>query len=113
GQGLNATSLDTFAIFIGKLTLDGEIETTFANAGFYTGEFLGTYNTAGSVLVDTENKIVYCGTTTDDQGTQVEYPLIGRLNSDGTPDSTFGNTGIVVWDIYGGTLVDAMEIDPI
>lgn len=111
GQGINSTSLDTFALFVSKITLDGEIDTNFANSGFYTQDFLGTYNTAGSILVDTEDKVVFCGSTTDDQGTLVEYPILGRLELNGDPDSTFGTTGIIAWDYYAGSLVDLMYVE--
>ncbi|MCB9224687.1 MAG: hypothetical protein H6582_10950, partial [Crocinitomicaceae bacterium] len=113
GQGINNSSLDTFGLFISKINLDGEIDTNFADHGYFTKDFLGTYNTAGSIIIDSDSKLVFCGSTTDDQGTLVEYPILGRLNLNGDPDSTFGSTGIIAWDYYAGSLVDLLEIAPV
>lgn len=110
GQGANNSSPDTFALWIGKINLDGSTDLNFAQNGFFTSQFLGTYNTAGSIIIDTDDKVVFCGSTTDDQGTLVEYPLMGRLNLNGDPDSTFGNTGLIVYDYYQDSILDASEL---
>ena len=112
GQGINGTSLDTFGLFLGKMDLNGDIDLNFANSGYFTSDFLGTYNTAGSLIIDSNDKIVFCGSTTDDQGVLVEFPLLGRLHLNGTPDSTLGNTGLVVYDYYQDTVIDACDIPP-
>ncbi|MCH2225852.1 MAG: hypothetical protein MK066_13870, partial [Crocinitomicaceae bacterium] len=112
GSGANQNVIDTNSLFIGKLNLDGQLDLSFANNGYYTSNFMGGYNTAGSIIIDTEDKIVFCGSTTDDLGTLVEYPLVGRLLLDGTADSTFGSTGVVVWDYYQGALLNYMELRP-
>ncbi len=115
GGGVNPGLPDTNSIFVGCITRDGQINETFGENGYYTSSFLGAYNTPGSIILDSESKVVFCGSTTDDSVTFAEYSLVGRLLKDGTPDSTFGNTGIVVWDYYAGALVDGMgpvTVDP-
>lgn len=110
GRGNNPSVLDTNGFFIGKAKLDGTIDTDFADNGFYTSEFMGSYNTVGGIMIDSEGRIVFCGSTTHDEGTLLEYPLIGRLFQNGIPDSTFGTTGVVVWNYYDGILVDLFEL---
>lgn len=112
GRGVNAGVADTNALFVGALNLDGSVQDSFANHGFFTHSFLGTYNTPGSILVDCENRIVFCGSTTDDEGTGVEYSLIVRLNLMGELDETFGTSGILIWDYYSGNLVDGLSLPP-
>ncbi|UKN00110.1 T9SS type A sorting domain-containing protein [Paracrocinitomix mangrovi] len=112
GQGINPSEPDTFLIFISNLSANGQIDNTFSNNGFFTDDFLGSYNTAGSIIIDSQNKLVFCGSTTDDQGTLIEYALIGRMDLDGNLDVTFGSTGVRVWDTFGGSLIDAYHLPP-
>ncbi len=111
GKGRNPASSDSSKLFVGKLNLDGSLDLNFADNGYFTDSFLGAYNTPGSLIIDQENRIVFCGSTTDDQGTLVEYPLIGRLNLDGSPDLSFGTTGVIVWDYHQGVLIDYMHVN--
>lgn len=110
GGGVNQGVPDTNALFIGKLTLDGQIDTSFADNGFFTSDFLGAYNTPGSLIIDNEGKIVFCGSTTNDGGTWLEYSLIGRLDLNGQPDTTFGTSGLIVWDYFAGNWVNALNL---
>ena len=111
GQGINPTSVDTFHIFIGKLTLDGHIDQTFGTNGFFSDTLLGQYSNAGSLIVDDEDRIVWCGSS-EVQSSQQDFPVIGRLTIDGQRDSTFGGTGIEYWDYYGGGIVDLINVEP-
>lgn len=112
GKGRNPSSSDSSTLYVGKLNLDGSLDLNFADNGYFTDPFLGAYNTPGSLIIDQEDRIVFCGSTTDDQGTLVEYPLIGRLNLDGSPDLSFGTTGVIVWDYHQGVLIDYMHVNP-
>lgn len=111
GGGRNAGATDTNHVFVGKITHNGQMDLNFANNGFFTHDFLGTYSTPGSLLIDKNHRVVFCGSTTDDAGTNVEYSMICRLNPNGVQDSTFGETGIVIWDYYSGGIVHGMQVD--
>lgn len=110
GQGSNSSSLDSLTLFIGKMQIDGLIDSSFADSGFFTDDLLGAYNPVDGLIIDSEERIVFCGSTTDDQGMQAELPLIGRLYLNGDPDSTFGTTGLVVYDYFQGSVINAMHI---
>lgn len=110
GRGTNTAALDSNGFFLGKITQDGVLDPGFGMGGFYTNQFMGTYNTPGSLIIDSDGKVVFCGSTTHDGATFLEYPLIGRLYQDGTPDSTFGATGIQIWNYFDGVLVDFMHL---
>jgi hypothetical protein len=111
GQGINPTSVDTFHIFIGKLTLDGQIDPTFGSNGFFTDTLLGSYSTAGSIIIDDEDRVVFCGSS-EIQLNQQEFPVVGRLTIDGERDSTFGGTGILYWDYYSGNITNLCPVIP-
>lgn len=104
GSGINSASIGTQQVFIGKLSLDGSPDINFGNNGYFTDWMLSYYSTAGSIIIDSQDKIVFCGSSTDTVSTYVEYSVIGRLNLSGEPDSSFGSTGILIWDYYAGTL---------
>ena len=110
GHGRNNGELNENGFFIGKINLDGDLDLSFGEDGFYTSDFMGTYNTAGSLIMDSNAKVVFCGATTNDVATGLEYPMVGRLNQNGVPDSTFGTTGVVVWDYFEEVVVDLMDL---
>ncbi|MEO9533891.1 MAG: T9SS type A sorting domain-containing protein [Crocinitomicaceae bacterium] len=110
GNAVNENQLDSSDFFVGKINLDGQIDVNFANNGFFTSQLLGAYNTPGNVLIDSEERLVFCGSTTEETTTYVEYPFIGRLTANGTLDTTFGTTGIVIWDYYEGNLVNGISV---
>lgn len=110
GNAKNFGQTDTNNFYLAKVSLDGTIDTSFANSGFFTDTLLGIYNTPGSVIVDSDEKIVFCGSTTDFQSTYVEYPFVGRLLQDGQRDLSFGQIGIILYDYYSNNLVDAFHI---
>jgi len=110
GNGRNFGQTDTNNFYLTKVDWTGQVDVSFANGGFFTDSLLGIYNTPGSVIVDSESKVVFCGSSTDFQSTYVEYPFVGRLNPDGSRDSTFGQTGILLYDYYGNTIIDGMHV---
>lgn len=71
---------------IKKYTSDGQLMTGFGNNGevLFSGD-------ASIVKIDSANKILYAK---NDLSWQTP-PVLGRLNADGTPDTTFNYNGIV------------------
>lgn len=111
GSGINPGIPDTNEVFVGKLDLTGSLDTNFGTAGYYKPELVGTYNTAGGLILDSEDRIVIVGSTTN-QTVLLEYPFVGRLFKNGIPDSTFGSTGMVAWDYFADTLINAIGVEP-
>lgn len=76
-----------------KYTSDGQLMTGFGNNGvaLFNGVNINV------LKVDSGNRIVYARIASTEPAT------IGRLNADGTPDTTFnynGTLGLEFWDIY-------------
>lgn len=105
GNSLNFGDVDTLNLFIGKLLLNGKLDTSFANNGFFNPSLGGTYDNGYEIELLDNGKILFCGSTTQ---AQLEHPLMGRLNYDGSLDSTFGSSGMRVWS-WDGTLVDGIS----
>lgn len=66
----------------------GDLDTTFANGGKFMAGFGGSSDTAHSSVVQSDGKLVMAGTSDG-------HITLVRLNTDGTPDSTFGYLGKV------------------
>lgn len=102
GEGNNAGQQDTQQVFIGKLHLDGNWDPHFGDGGLFTRAFVSEYAVAGSVRALEDGGLVFCGMTADTNLWRIEMPLVGRLRANGTPDSSFGGTGIITWSLANG-----------
>lgn len=100
GSGLKYGIADTQYIYVQKINLNGLLDTAFADSGTFAGVFLGSYNYAGSIAIQNDGKIVVCGSAYDSVTVQ-DVPLIGRLYSNGQPDTTFSPSGFKYWDLTG------------
>ncbi len=82
---------------ISRYNADGSLDNTFGNAGFSEVN-ADTIDNLNSISVAPDGKIIVGGTSyifpPDFSFFQSEIVVL-RLNSDGTPDATFGNGGIV------------------
>ena len=110
GRASNSGIVDTNTFFISKIDHTGNLNLDFADDGYFIHDFLGTYNTPGELLMDAQGKLVFCGSTEDDEGTGYEFPMVGRLLQNGDRDSTFGTTGVIVYDMFAGALTDEFEV---
>ena len=90
---------------------DGSLDTTFSTDGKTTITFGGPQEGFG-VAIQSDNKIVIVGKS----GNSVDSNfLVVRLNTDGSPDNTFGVNGIVIKEFTAGNGVDearAVVIQP-
>lgn len=79
-----------------RLNANGTLDQSFGAGGKVTVDFGPYRDAANKVLVQSDGKIILAGSTQTDiasgGGTNVDFAL-ARLNSDGTPDSTFGTGG--------------------
>jgi len=86
-------------ILMVRLTSNGTLDTSFSGDGKLTTDF-GEYEMASDVAIQSDGKIVVAGQTCNHRGT-CDLALI-RYNTNGSPDTAFGNNGIVIVDFGGG-----------
>ena len=98
---------DTLHLFVGKFNFNGALDTTFANQGYFTPNIGSRYMSGNAIKLTPENKIVFCGAS-ENSISLSDYPIMGRLLSNGSLDTTFGTTGIRIWD-SNGELVDSLS----
>jgi uncharacterized delta-60 repeat protein len=77
---------------------DGSLDNTFGSGGILIREIGSGFATASSVVLAPEGKIVIAGSTDSDEAVDSDFALF-RLNSDGSPDNSFGNAGLVTTSI--------------
>jgi uncharacterized delta-60 repeat protein len=79
-------STGRLAFVVARLNGDGSQDSNFGQAGATAFTFGSSDARAAGVTVDSQGRIVVAGTSNNDFA-------VARLNSDGTPDSTFGQGG--------------------
>lgn len=82
-------------IILAKYTSDGVLDTIFNTGGSIPGLLLSNFSTqdrANAVIIDSNNKILICGSTSDLINQEI---LVARYNQDGTLDTTFNSGGII------------------
>ena len=106
GNSLDYGVQDTLHLFIGKIHFSGRVDTSFADSGFFTPN-LGRYDVGNGISVTSNEQLVFCGTS-ENKISLTDHPLMGRLHYNGTLDTTFGTTGIRIWD-SNGELADSLS----
>jgi uncharacterized delta-60 repeat protein len=105
----------TYQAWVARYNGNGSLDTTFGNGAGYV--LIGTAQTfpiAKAVAIQPDGKVVVVGFGTE---TATTAPL-ARLNADGSPDTTFGNGGIIESAIgtftggVGGPGFSGMAIQP-
>jgi uncharacterized delta-60 repeat protein len=94
GDSIPLTSTSTSEFVVGRLTPDGQFDSTFGLGGrSYSGFAKGgiTLDTAKGVAVDAWDRIVVAGSITDNTG-NTDFAAI-RLMPTGLWDTSFGNAG--------------------
>jgi uncharacterized delta-60 repeat protein len=79
---------------------DGTPDKSFGNNGVVETEFGNSISSGNTILIQPDNKIVIAGRTDKEL-------LLGRYNTDGSLDETFGNKGKILYNISNG--VDVIE----
>ncbi|MGF1986717.1 MAG: DUF4347 domain-containing protein [Nostoc sp. ZfuVER08] len=95
GASNNGTDND-FAI--ARYNNDGSLDTTFNSTGKVTTDFNASNETANSITVQDNGKILVAGYSNN--GSNDDFAF-ARYNSDGTLDTTFNATGKVITDFNG------------
>jgi uncharacterized delta-60 repeat protein len=83
---------------IARFNADGSLDASFNSSGIVTRGFAGNEDTINSVALQTDGKIVVLGTSQNNSNGIVT--VIGRFNSDGSIDASFGPYGAGFLDIY-------------
>ncbi|SRR6266567_4204704 len=83
---------------IARYNTDGTLDTSFGTNGIVIHNF-GFSNTANAVRIQPDGKIVVAG---GDQASPTLPWTVGRFNTDGSLDTTFGNNGIATPSINAG-----------
>jgi|GEM_PF-1320719 len=81
-----------------RLNTNGILDTTFNGTGAVTTNFAVYVDTAESVAIQTDGKIVVTGSKYDATAHTSEYYVL-RYNTNGTLDTTFNSTGVVLASI--------------
>ena len=95
GQSQNSSGNADLVIW--KYTAAGVLDSTFGNGGVIVKDGIagGNGNDAGmSLALASDGKIVATGWSLDASGDSCMVVL--RFNADGTPDTTFGNQGVII-----------------
>jgi len=96
---IDGGSTNHYDLFVAKFKNNGQLDNTFANNGIFTfnnSDFNGD-DSGYDLSIDNNGKIVVVGNT--NVAMNNKNILILRLNSDGTLDTSFNNTGILKMDL--------------
>jgi uncharacterized delta-60 repeat protein len=101
--GTATDSTGTDAVLVMRLTPDGTLDSSFGVAGKVIYQFGagGNASEATAVTVQSDGKIAFTGYAQASNGNW--QLLVGRLNADGSLDSSFDSTGTVITQIGTGT----------
>jgi uncharacterized delta-60 repeat protein len=88
----------------------GQLDTTFATKGIFLLNSIGKQGGSTRVALQTDGKIVFAAPSGDPQQSNNGIALV-RLNTDGTPDSSFGTAGAVVFGVEH-TVPTSVAIQP-
>nr|MBP7515725.1 hypothetical protein [Flavobacteriales bacterium] len=93
--------LDAPDAFVARFNGDGTIDTGFNGTGM---AFMNAVDTsvARDVILQSDGRILVCGTTGPELSNDPRDLLLGRFLSDGTPDNSFGTDGVVITDLGDG-----------
>lgn len=91
---------------LARYNTNGSPDTTFGGDGTVTDDFGGGSHIANAVAVQpSDGKIVVAGTTEviAEEGGGCCFFSVARYNTDGSPDTDFGNGGVVRVEEFGGS----------
>jgi uncharacterized delta-60 repeat protein len=97
--------VDNFAVL--RITATGAADTTFNGTGKATVQF-GFDDHATSVALQSDGKVVvggYAGGSSDDFA-------VARLNTDGTPDTSFSTGGLMTFTLGGSERASGVAVQP-
>lgn len=85
------------AMLLLQLNSDGTLDNNFGTNGVTYFDISSREDIAYGLAVQSDDKIVICGTTVDTSGVDYKYvPMLARFNSNGTQDTNFGVNGLAL-----------------
>ena len=102
GYALSNASYNPFCIAL--ISEMGKLDSTFGINGTLKIVFAGQSEIPVNIKADSNNRILFCGSTIDTADTHSEVPVIARMNGNGILDNNFGSNGKVFLRISGGVL---------
>ncbi|MBV6440906.1 MAG: hypothetical protein EPGJADBJ_02582 [Saprospiraceae bacterium] len=96
-------------IVVGRLNGDGTKDTSFGNDGLVIIN-TGAVETAKAIAVQTDGKIVLTGFSADSDVFENYDPLLVRLLPNGSPDTSFGNSGFLKTELPGQQELNALAL---
>ncbi|MFI6006039.1 calcium-binding protein [Streptomyces sp. NPDC051366] len=91
---------------LARYNTNGSLDSAFAGDGTVTSDFGGGSHSANAVAIQpSDGKIVVAGTTevVAEEGGGCCFFSVARYNTDGSPDTGFGDGGLVRVDEFGGS----------
>jgi uncharacterized delta-60 repeat protein len=85
----------------------GQLDTTFASKGIFVLSSIGEQNGSTSVALQSDGKVVFAGASGNAQLANNGIALV-RLNTNGSPDATFGIDGVVSFGVDGSVPVSVL-----
>jgi len=79
----------------------GDLDPTFGNGGIQTTDFFDNYDTATSLALQPDGKVVAAGLALHDSALSSGDFALARYNSDGSLDPSFGAAGKQTSDFFG------------
>ena len=98
GDASNGT-VDLLAV--ARFNADGTLDGSFATGGIYTQQFGTSTTIVSDVVIQADGKIIVGGYASF-SGTSNDFILL-RLTSSGTPDASFGSSGVVTTAVSTGS----------
>lgn len=89
GSFIAAGGVSSGNFLIAKFTANGTLDTTFGTGGFVTTDFNGGSESAASILLQPDGRIIAGGVSSNDSA-------LARYNANGSLDTSFGTGGKVV-----------------
>jgi uncharacterized delta-60 repeat protein len=97
-EALEARWCPTGAVFEWADPTGGALDPTFGSGGQVVSSFTNYYDTANSVTVQSDGKIVIAGITRTSGSKGYTKDLVARYNANGTLDTSFGSGGYTATD---------------
>lgn len=105
GTGSDGLSMNGNFLVL-RYNADGSMDPGFGTGGavthsFHTASNFG-FNNGMAIALQSDGKIVLGGGASDGTSTYQYYPTVGRLNADGSLDTSFGTNGFTQYTFPGG-----------
>ncbi|AWA31266.1 hypothetical protein HYN48_14835 [Flavobacterium magnum] len=99
--GYTGGAVNGFDTFFTRFNADGSIDTSFGNNGSVIFDYNNYSQFANATLLQADGKIIVAGTIHNHpENPSSQSLMVFRINGDGTLDSTFGNEGMFISELY-------------